>query len=127
VRSLRPRALALTALVSAAAGCLNADRFLDEFMELRCRWQKSCQTAYFDENWVSIGECVAEEKDRIQELRAGCDYDRKEAKECLDAAEAWFEACSLEDTKYAAYIEQCEQVYTCSEDEMGDTTGETGA
>ena len=29
--------------------------------------------------------------------------------------------------KYAAYIEQCEQVYTCSEDEMGDTTGETGA
>ena len=127
MRRRRPAALIVAAAVGASAGCLNADRFLDQFMEVRCKWQKSCQEAYFDDNWVSIGQCIDQEKARIEELRADCDYDRKEARQCLDAAEAWFAECSADDVKYNAYIDQCEQVFTCPGDEGSGSTGETGA
>lgn len=116
--------LALAGAMTVTAGCLNAERFLEQFMEARCKWEKACETG-FDNEWASIGQCVSEESTRIEELRAECDYDRKQAKVCLDAADAWFTECSGDYKKYQAYLDECELVYTCPGDETGETS-ETG-
>lgn len=112
-------------VIACAAGCLNAERFLEQYWEANCTWKRACEPSFEDE-YASIGQCVDEGIDRSEESKVGCDYDRKQAKVCLEAAEAWFDECSADYVKYQAYQDECGLVYDCPEDDAEDES-ETGA
>ena len=62
-----------------------------------------------------------------EKSKAMCEYDRKQAKVCLEAARAWFAECSGDYIKYQAYQDECALVYDCPGDEgdTGESTGES--
>lgn len=121
----RARSLAIVGVVSLVAGCFNADRFLEQYWEANCKWKKACETNFEDE-FASIGQCVDEGFAQSEESKANCDYDRKQAKVCLEAAQAWFAECSGDYMKYQEYQDECGLVYDCPDDD-GDGGESTGA
>ena len=120
------RTLAIAGAVAVLAGCLHADRFMEQYWEANCTWKKACESN-FDDEFASIGQCVDEGIAHSEESKAMCEYDRKQAKVCLEAARAWFAECSGDYIKYQAYQDECALVYDCPGDEgdTGESTGES--
>ena len=100
--------LALTAALSTGCiGNVDEDNYAEKYSPVYCTQTKECYRGYYDSEWSDMNDCIENVRDDLEDLiddmdDNGCDFQDKEAKECLlDIADAncedYFEGDAFED------------------------------
>lgn len=105
--------LTLTAaVIGLLAACgVNKNNFDDKFAESLCKAVRECSEAYFNSYWSSLDDCEEEYSDYYSESTIeDCDFDNKQARECLKAVDDYARSCDYRDIEG---VDACAEIYDC--------------
>lgn len=109
------KAALLSVVVGVVAGCgFTEEKYSDQASQASCEWSVSCMQSH-----ETVDACIEQRQASIDELAEGCLYDRKAAKECVEASESL--TC---DDQTPPSI--CDLVYTCGGENPLNTMTPTG-
>jgi len=78
----------IAALATGCVGAVDEDNYAYKYSPLYCSKTKECFRGLYDSEWADMNDCVETVRDDVEDLiddmsDAGCDFEPKEAKECI--------------------------------------------
>jgi hypothetical protein len=103
-----PSVLALVLLVSC--GRYKEDRWPHHAARVSCKTLRRCDSANYYNHYASLDACITDSEGSAGAPVEGCTYDKKAARECVDAMK-W--SCTKIGERYDELVARCNAVWNC--------------
>ncbi len=116
------KTITTVALTLFCVGCgMNQEKFIEKAVEADCTYRLACydEAVLTFEGWDSVASCSNSVRAQWEDAGsgAGCEYDKKTAKACIQSLEAQSESCPTEE----GIPDVCLNVFTLCTDGGDDT------
>ena len=105
----------------------NPNKFNKHLSERVCDWYYECYRANAELVYSSYDDCVDTTRDNLEDDEANCEYDKDEARDCMDWVKENSDDCSMGWIEAGLeFAQQCGEVYTDCDGQQGLDLAETG-